>query len=244
MQYRFVVAPDAQLFSDDYWVFVHFLDSDGELMWTDDHQPPTPTKAWKPGSTIEYTRTMFVPKFPYVGEAHVEVGLFSPKTSVRLPLAGQTSGQRSYQVATFNMRLQSDNLFIVFKDGWHDTETSDEAGLEWQWSRKEGTLSFRNPKRDATVLLQLDQPIAAAFPEPQHVAVRLGSTVLDQFALPPGMRELRRFNVSAEQLGNADTVELVVAVDKTFVPASVAALRSNDVRELGVRVFRAYIEPR
>ena len=45
-------------------MFVHFLDADRELMWTDDHEPPTPVRQWKPGATIEYTRTMFIPKFP------------------------------------------------------------------------------------------------------------------------------------------------------------------------------------
>jgi hypothetical protein len=245
MAYRFVVASDAPAFAEDYWVFVHFLDTDGELMWTDDHQPPTPTRQWKPGSTIEYSRTIFVPKFPYVGETRVEVGIFSPKSNARLPLAGETRGQRSYNVATFNMRLQSDNLFVVFKDGWHDTETGDEgSGLEWQWSRKEGTLSFRNPKRDVVLFLQMDQPIATAFQEPQRVEVRLGPTVLDAFALPSGSRELRRVNISAAQLGTGDTVEVVVAVDKTFVPASIPELRSTDVRELGIRVFRAYVQPR
>src|SRR5687767_4721438 len=61
VHYRFVVAPGAR-FTDDYTVFVHFLDADRELMWTDDHQPPVPTREWQPGSTIEYTRTMFIPK--------------------------------------------------------------------------------------------------------------------------------------------------------------------------------------
>src|SRR5687767_8225516 len=78
MRYRFAVAADAPPITGDYWVFVHFLDTDGELMWTDDHEPPTPVRQWKPGSTIEYTRTMFIPKFPYVGQTRVEVGLFSP----------------------------------------------------------------------------------------------------------------------------------------------------------------------
>ena len=40
---------------------VHVVDTDEELMWTDDHHPPTPTSQWKPGQTIEYTRTVFVP---------------------------------------------------------------------------------------------------------------------------------------------------------------------------------------
>jgi hypothetical protein len=33
-------------------------------------------------------------------------------------------------------------------------------------------------------------------------------------------------------------------VDQTFVPADVPSLRSSDSRELGIRVFRAYVEPK
>ena len=44
MKYRFKVADDAPAFNDDYWVFVHFLDRDDELMWTDDHRPPVPVR--------------------------------------------------------------------------------------------------------------------------------------------------------------------------------------------------------
>lgn len=242
MTYRFAVASDAPAFTEDYWVFVHFLDTDGELMWTDDHQPPTPTRQWKPGSNVEYARTIFIPKFPYVGQTRVEVGLFSQASGERLPLSGDTTGQRSYQVASFDMRLQSDNLFVVFRDGWHETEVGEASGPEWQWSKKDATLSFRNPERDVRVYLQLDQP-AAAFPEPQRVEVRAGSEVVDRFSLPGGRMELRRIQIPAGQLGTEETVELTISVDRTFVPASVPALRSTDTRELGVRVFRAYVEP-
>src|SRR5687767_14553722 len=64
--YKFVVAPTAS-FDKDYTVFVHVLDLEGEQMWTEDHQPPTPTSKWKAGETIEYTRTIFVPNYPYIG---------------------------------------------------------------------------------------------------------------------------------------------------------------------------------
>jgi hypothetical protein len=37
---------------------------------------------------------------------------------------------------------------------------------------------------------------------------------------------------------------MTIAVDHTFVPAEVPALRSADSRELGIRVFRAYVEPK
>jgi hypothetical protein len=244
MTYRFAVEPGAPSFAEDYTVFVHFLDADGELMWTDDHQPPVPTRQWKPGSTVEYTRTMFVPKFPYVGEARVELGLYSPGTGDRLPLAGDTDGQRAYRVAAFTMRLQSDNVVVVFRDGWHETERGEEgSGTEWQWSRQQATLAFRNPQRDVTFYLEADQPVAAVT-EPQRVEMRVGDAVLDTFSISPGQRELRRIPVAAAQLGTAETVELTLAVDRTFVPAAIPALKSTDSRELGVRVFRAFVQPK
>src|SRR2546423_15160766 len=58
--YRFLVAPDAK-FDEDYRVMAHVVDTDEELIWTDDHTPPTSTRQWKPGQTIEDTRTIFVP---------------------------------------------------------------------------------------------------------------------------------------------------------------------------------------
>ena len=243
MTYRFAVAADAPAFTEDYWVFVHFLDTDDELMWTDDHEPPTPTRQWKSGATVEYPRTMFVPKFPYVGETRVEIGLFSPATGDRLPMAGETSGLRSYRVATFDMRLETDELSVAFSDGWHPTEVAEEfLGPEWRWSTKDATLSFRNPRRGGRVYLQLDQP-STAFPEPQRIEVRAGDAVVDSFLLPAGRMELRRIQLAAGQLGTAETVELAVSVDRTFVPASVPALRSTDQCELGIRVFRAFVQP-
>src|SRR3954464_10519682 len=95
MTLRFVVAPDASVPADDYVFFVHFIDRAGELLWTDDHQPPTPVRQWKPGQTIEYTRTLFVPKVAQAGETHIDIGLYAPKTGDRLPLTGQNVGMRA-----------------------------------------------------------------------------------------------------------------------------------------------------
>lgn len=239
--YRFTVAKDAPAFDDDYWVFVHFVDADGELLWTEDHQPPTPTRAWKPGATIEYARMSFIPRFPQEGQAVVEVGLFSPTTGNRLPLDADTRGDRSYQVATLNLRLETP-VPIAFGQGWHDLEVADDAiGLEWQWSMREGLLSFPNPKRDTELFLQLDQPVT--LDTPQTVEVRLGAAVVDSFSLTPGATQVRRVRLTADQFGTAETASIAVTVDRTFVPASVPGLRSSDSRELGVRVFRAYLQP-
>jgi len=244
MTYRFVVAQDAPKIGEDDTVFVHFIDTDRELMWTDDHQPPVPTSQWKPGQTIEYTRTMFVPKFPYSGDTSIVIGIYSPKSGARVPLSGQSRGQREYEVARFNLHPQADNLYVVFKDGWHETEAAEEqTGVEWQWSKKTATLTFRNPMRDALLYLQCDQPVQG-LGESQHVELRVGETVLDSFTLPPGQRELRKVSLTSAQLGTGETVDVTVAVDKTFVPATITQLKSTDARELGIRVFRAYVQPK
>ena len=39
-------------------------------------------------------------------------------------------------------------------------------------------------------------------------------------------------------------VELHISVDKTFVPALIPAANSKDPRELGIRVFHAFVEPK
>lgn len=242
MAYRFVVAANAPAFTEDDTVFVHFLDADGELMWTDDHEPPVPTTQWKPGQTIEYSRTMFIPKFPYAGETSVVIGLYSRRSGSRVAMAGQTKGQREYHVASFKLHPQTDNLYVVFKDGWHETEVAEEAtGLEWQWSKKTATLAFRNPMRDVLFYFLCDQPVTV-LGAPQKVELRIGGNVIDSFVLPPGPRELRKMNLTSAQLGSGETVEITVALDRTFVPASTPQLKSTDSRELGIRVFRAYVQ--
>ena len=70
-----------------------------------------------------------------------------------------------------------------------------------------------------------------------------GSEVVDRFNLASTEMELRRVDIPASALGAAETVDLTISVDQTFVPASVPALESNDSRELGVRVFWAFVQP-
>jgi len=242
MTYKWAIAQDAPPFPRDGWVFVHFLDADGELLWTDDHEPPTGMASWKPGQTVEYTRTTFAPKLPYVGELLIEVGAFSRGNGQRLPLAGTTKGQRSYAAGHLSLQLQGEGMLVVFKDGWHATEQAEGNPREWQWSKGTGTLAFRNPKRDALLFLEVDRP--GGFPEAQTVTVRVGEAVVDTFELKPGDAVLRRIALSAGQLGDADAVELQIAVDRTFVPAQLPGASSPDHRELGVRVFRAFVEAR
>jgi len=242
IHYKFVVANDAR-FSEDYRVMVHVVDADEELIFAFDHNPPIPTSQWKPGQTIEYTKTVFIPIYPYVGEASIQVGLHSTINQKRVPLAGEDVGQRAYKVARIQLQPQTENVFIVFKDGWHPAEVAEHnAMVEWQWTKKQATLSFKNPKKDCMLYLDVDNP-GSVFNEAQQVQVHLGGKLVDEFTLQPKQPELRRVALKADQLGAGDVAELVISVDKTYVPA-VINTSSKDPRELGVRVFHAFLDPR
>jgi hypothetical protein len=239
--YKFVVANDAR-FDQEYRVMLHVVDTDGQLIWTDDHLPPVPTTQWKPGQTIEYTRTLFIPVYPYIGDVSLQMGLYSTADQKRLPLAGQDAGQRAYKVGRLQLQPQTENLFTVFKAGWHSAEVAEQNGsVAWQWTKKQAIVAFKNPKKDSVLYLDLDNP--GVFNEPQQVKVSIGRETLDDFQVTPKKQVLRRIPIKAAQLGTGELAEIQIAVDKTFVPATLTAGVSKDPRELGVRVFHAFIEP-
>jgi hypothetical protein len=240
--YRFEVAPGAPVFGENYRVFVHVMDNDEKLLWTDDHDPPIPTRQWKPGQKIEYVRTMFIPVQPYIGDATIQVGLHSLTTQKRLPLTGRDAGHDAYDVAKLELLPQTASVFTVFKDGWQNTESAPNSP-EWTWtSMKEATVAFKNPRKDCLFYLDLDNP-SSAIPEGQQVQVKLGDLIVDRFTLPSAHQLLRKISLSSEMLGSQDTVDLKIDVDKTFVPAVATPGASTDRRELGVRVFHAVVTP-
>ena len=233
--YKFDVTQDAKI-DGDYWVFVHVLEPDGERLWGDDHQPPVPTSAWKPGQKVEYTRTVFVPNYPYIGPAVVRIGLYNPTSSKRLTLAAQEASRKEYDVAKFELQPQSENIFLIYKEGWHPAEvSSDDPNTEWQWTKKSATVSFKNPKKDGTVYLEYAARIDK-FSPPQQVTLRVGDQPIGTFAASSKEKTLVSFPVTAAQLGSADVVELATDVDRTFTPGG------SDTRELGIQVFHVFVD--
>jgi hypothetical protein len=245
LTYEFDVAPDAVI-TGDYRVFVHVDDTDGKVLWTDDHQPPIPTSQWKPGQKIRYTRTVFVPVYPYVGEATIELGLY--KGNDRLPLKGpdpadRTSTSRSYRVGTLQLLDQSSNVFLVYKSGWHPAEYApDSPTIDWQWTQKSAVISFRNPRHDVMFYLQYDAR-PDVFDHPQQVTVTAGDQTVETFSADHRDRTLLRIPISAAQLGTGDMAEIRLDVDRTFVPANLPG-GAKDPRELGIRVYHAFIGDR
>ncbi len=247
LTYKFVVAPDAKP-SGDYRVFVHLNREDGTMIWNDDHElpPQFKTSMWQPGQTIEYTRTRFMPMVSYVGPATIEMGLYHDDD--RLPLEGPDPAEkelprRAYKVATIDLLPRSDTIQAGRLSGWHGAEFSPEdPTVEWQWTQKVAVLTIKNPKRDVTFYLEYDARSDLFGAQPQQVTVSIGDTKLETFPAATQALSLQRIPVTAAQLGGGETAEFRIEVDRTFVPARVNA--GTDVRELGIRVYHATVEPR
>ena len=238
LQFTYRFEPTDRPISGDYWVFMHVLDQDGERLWGDDHQPPVPTSSWRAGQPVEYSRTVFLPNYPYIGPAEIRVGLYMPSTGERLPLSGTEASRREYVVGKLEILPQSENVFLIYKDGWHPAEVHpQDPTQEWQWTRKTATVSFRNPKRDSTFYLEYDSR-PELLKTPQQVTVRIADQVIGTFPAEARHRSLVTVPIAASQFGDVEVIELVLDVDRTFQPGG------TDTRELGIRVFHAFIEPR
>ena len=233
----FSVLPNA-VFDEDYRVFLHFRSEDGELLWAADHYPPRPTTEWKPGGTIEYTRTILVPLYPYLGDANVYMGLYSMQDGTRLPLDGEDVGQLAYRVGKIRVLPQAENVRLSYSSGWHLLEY-DSTGVQWRWSEKVGVILFNNPRRDSLLYLSLDSE-EAWDDEPRTLTVSVGDRLADRFEILPG-NVVHEIPLSASLLGDTNEVELRLEVDRTFVPAELPHSDNPDTRALGVRVRGAYL---
>lgn len=238
--YRFEVGTSSEPISKDYDVFVHFQDSHDALLFTDDHAPPEPTSSWEAGSTIEYSRTVFIPLYPYLGTATVDVGLYIPETGERLGMAGPDSGNLAYQVGQIELLDQKENIFLVYKEGWHQLESSPEnPNIEWQWTKKEAVCSFRNPNKESVLYLEADTNVRA-FEEPLTVSLLIGSNEVASFAVEDRDPFLKKISIPASALGGEDWVDLRIVNGQSFVPADKGL--GSDTRELGLRVYHLYVD--
>jgi hypothetical protein len=232
IEYRFARRSNAPPFPADVWVFVHAVDGAGTLLWTDDHEPPTAPSTWG-NADVTYRRTMFVPRSAAPGRIRLEAGLFSRGDGVRIPIAAANPSASGFDVAP-----ASNDLFVVFGDGWHAAErVEQQQANEWRWSKGDARLSFRRPSRDAVLSLEIDQPVTQV--GRQAVELRAGSDLLATLDVQPGARRIYAVPIAVARLGSGSTAELNVHVQPTFVPA--AAGNSQDTRELGVRVFNVHV---
>ena len=130
---------------------------------------------------------------------------------------------------------------LVYTSGWHPAETDATAPEStWRWTQQTATLSFANPNADAAFYLDYSARPDLFADTPQTVTVRAGDQVLQSFAADAAGRRLGRVSLPATVLGNGDTAEIQIAVDRTFVSAAQPA-GGRDERDLGIQVHHAFV---
>ena len=236
--YNWKPEPSAKKLGKDYKALVHFLDSHGVMLFDDDHMPVPPTTAWEPGKTYSYTLTKFIPIYPYVGESEVRMGLYRDRE--RVALKAEDAGMQEYKVGKIELLPQTENIFLVYKEGWHNPESrTDNPGLEVTWTKKDALVSFKNPKKDVIIYLEADTN-SKAFDAPPVLTVAVaGKTGL---VVPIESSEvfLKKIRVKAADLGNEEWVDLRLSMNQSFVP-KLKGVNATDDRELGLMVYHLYV---
>jgi hypothetical protein len=221
---------------------VQFWDTKSKnvLLFNDDHVPQPPPSQWEPGKSYSYTRTFFIPNYPYSGDVEVRMGLY-PATGrgERLVLKGEDAGLREYRVFKLKLLPPYDNpLWLVQKDGWHTAETTPQnPGLEKQWTKREAVCNFKNPKKDVVVYLEADTN-SKAFPQPPVLTVAVNGKAGVTIPIENSQIFLKKIRVKAADLGDGEWVELRLMMNQSFVPKALGM--NQDERELGLLVYHLF----
>jgi hypothetical protein len=219
---------------------MRLLFDDGELMGSYDHDPPTPTRSWQPGAPVRYTRRIFVPDVPYTGNVPIVVGLYSLGSHKRLRLSGKDLGGRTYTAGMLTFRAST--TLLRLNEGWHQPEHSADLQTEWRWTGGEASMTVQNPHHDSVLYVRVDGR-RDLFAAPQEVSIVRGDRILQRFVVMSSAPTDYDLPLSADDLGSDEEVKLTLKIDKPFVPARVRG-GGSDTRTLGIRVFKAFLEPR
>jgi len=240
MTYQFTVSSEMASLTEPYRVAVQFLNARGEVIFTDDHDPPVATTNWQPGETVRYDRQLFVPVYPYVGPTSIALGLYSPVSGDRVPLAGEPTAEGTYVVGAIEL-VPPPRSVLTPLTGWHRTEF--DGDLLWRWSTDEATIAFRNPRQNSILYFELDGR-SELFASPQRVDLVIEDRTIDTFVIQEGGAAVYTTTMTALDFGDDDITQLTLRVDQTFVPAEFPDATSGDQRRLGVRLFHAFLETR
>ena len=97
--------------SHDYTIFVHLLDSQGQLRGQVDSPPASgsyPTSVWDAGEMIADSRTIsLAPDLP-AGEYHITIGLYDPETGQRIHTVDEADKMTGDSVTIFGLIVRNE----------------------------------------------------------------------------------------------------------------------------------------
>lgn len=238
MTYEWKTGSDFMKMDKDYNVFVHFWHKDN-MLFQDDHLPSISTSQWVPGQAVRYTRRVYIPAFidefdPQFSGAEnmkMSIGFYSPL---------DRSGKSKAEVHKATLKVfppPPGTPEVIYESGWYDLEINPETILkQWRWTAKEARCVVDNPRRDATLVIRGGLNLDLL--KEQKVIIKVNDQVLDEFSPADGFFD-KFYTVPREMMGDKDEFYLVIATDKSFVPAQ-ALPNSKDERELAIQISFLY----
>jgi len=237
MTYTWTPGDEFEAPMDDYQVFVHAIDGQGNVVFQDDHYPTEPTSQWGTAQPQSYDRWVYAPSGLEVDRLDFVVGLYAPDG--RVLLRGD-AGTWTDAVEAHTLEVRVDDMSGVpaYIEGWHPAEGVSPEARDWRWSEGMARVAFTNPRRDATLHLTAHGPFDEV--GPQVLVLRVGETEISRFDINSAQEFSERIEISAAAMGDDDWVELTLEVSPVLVPKDLDP-ESADERMLGLQVFRLYL---
>ncbi|NKB89681.1 MAG: hypothetical protein GKS06_15805 [Acidobacteria bacterium] len=234
--YTWTPSDDFSAPMEDYQVFVHARDGQGNVLFQDDHYPPEPTSQWQAGQTLTYDRWIYVPDALEVDQIDFVTGLYS--ADGRALLRGDAgTWTDAVDAHTLEVRLNDMQGVPAFIEGWHGEEGA-AAGETWRWSEGVARAAFTNPRKDGTLHLRAHGPFDEV--GAQVLVLRAGETEIARIDVTSPANFEERIVVPATAMGDDDWVEVTLEISPALVPKELDP-QSSDERVLGLQVFMLYL---
>lgn len=215
LHFSWLVGREFKAVADPHRVFVHFIDADGKLAFTDDHSPPVDIHRWRSGSRYEYTRRVILPDQP--GDLSIRVGLFSAAFPYKATVTDTSTGARGFPTVA-SVRVRENPALaeeaIAGVAGFDPWERDSRATLRSiRWVRRRGRFLFLQRAGDTAVLLQ-GFVLRDRLAKDPTVTLRVGGVQVSQ-VLANDDRVVLQLNLPGD--GRARLVEGEIESDMSFM---------------------------
>lgn len=240
-KYTFSISPKAKIPDYNGTIFVHFVDADGNIAFTDDHQPEKKLTTWKQGETISYERLIFIPSEILPGEYNIRLGIYDPQGKKdRFPLNAKEYKDKAYEVATLIIKTPPWEL-IKFQDGWYDLERSaEDPFIQWRWTKKNAIAYLLNPLKNSKLYIEFEANPSDYEGNSINITFKINDNILDQISFEKQEKLLKIYNLTKEKMGIDKYIKFEIESDKTFIPSKIA--KASDNRELGIRIYKIILD--
>ncbi|MBN1356843.1 hypothetical protein JXA40_11325 [bacterium] len=225
--YSWTIGPEYNSPESPLLAKVHFLNSDGEILWQDDHAPEPGTTEWKAGQIYRYERIVYVPLIPRISQITMVMGLYGAGEN-RYSLNGTAYRKDKYPIGVFTVsppRKPEDlpEAKIEFLEGWYSAERNIATKDSWRWMKNRGLCRLKNPHREATLYLQGWVP-TDIYTKPSALILNINGVEYKQYRNLNYKFEIME-TIPTDLFEESESLALELITDHSYVPAE---------RELGL----------